>query len=163
MQQLAKYFKSVSGAATAAVGAFPLAGLMVPVLLPAWTGAPIVAVAASVGAIFMSFFRWRRSSPTVIEKRGAVWFRIGVVSAASYLCLNVLCIFRDRDAAVVTGSIKTDEAKSYIASSEATGSTRKDLLAAFGYESNEKIWSDVRLIDLVLDATFVVACTATAT
>ena len=153
---LAKYFKSASGLATAITATFPLSGLIVSELVPVWSAAPYLAVLSSFLGIVVVFFSSSDTDELEILKKGLLHLRVGTAFIAFYFVLSWFSVFNHDGARVVTGFVLSADAKLRIDDGTAASSTRRDLLALFGYEHSELIWSDTRIVDVMLNATFVV-------
>lgn len=161
LTSFAKHVGSFSGALMALFTGLPFAGLAWSELMPPWpSGGYICAVVFSVLVIVFVFLRYRDvDAASLPTPRLAFWLGMaGLASAILYLsCLAFLTI-KVGEQRHLTGFGLTEDAQKAIASGEVPYDS-KELLAHFGYRSEERIWAYRTLAALVLLYSFCAAVT----
>ena len=134
--------KSISGAAMGFAALLPAAGGALPELIPPWPrGVQFLAVSLTVIVVLFAFLFGRTSNSARLRAASITCLAAGVICLLAYtLLLSSYVVDLDKGLRQVTGFALTSEAEKAILFGTARSATARDLFAAFGYESGDRIW-----------------------
>lgn len=155
--------KTLSGWLTLVTALVPIAGFAWKSLAPPWpAGSPVILVFVSVILVLGLFLAFR----VVPEARVRAWAKglciTGLTLFVFYLLLVAVYLV-DVDGQIhYTGFALTEEATKAVDRSQGPPNTAKDLLAYFGYESEDRIWIGRGILKWVLLVLCMAASSASA-
>jgi hypothetical protein len=157
---LAGHYKSIVGAVTAVLAAFPFGALALGLLFAPDQEivTPIIAGLFSLLMLLLLYYVFRDASPSLVWSWGVALVPIGLTLLLVYMGFWFALVRQVEDRKQLLGFSLTDGANAAVRNRTAASDSPRDLLRCFGYESADRIWKGRTAAKIVLFALFVIGC-----
>lgn len=151
--EFAEFWKSLSGLATAVLGASPLSSVFLESIFPPGFGYPyLYAMSITAVAVLFTYLYSRGQSVSRLRRQAAILGALSIIALIVYVAGSVAYTDNVDEFRFVTGWEKTPEVVAAIGSGDIIRDNNREIIAYVGYDSIENAWTHHRVISFVLMA-----------